>query len=466
MKGAVTVVRARRRTPRGWLVGGLVLGLALAAAQCAPKTAPPVVSGPPRFPEYIYPVVPGTLGDQALKARHDAAWRALQGGDLRWASREYATVLQKAPGFFPAETGLAYTLLAEAKHRDAVARFDRVLQREPRYAPALAGRGDALAASGQPELAIASYEAARAADPALADLGRRIDVLRFGRLNDLVSAATRATAAGRYDDARRAYEAAITGSPESAFLYRDLGLVELEAGLGDAALPHLTKAVALDPDDVEAWRGLAGLHEQQGRFDEAVAALERVATLEPGEAAAAALTRLRERAALARLPVEYQAIATAGQVTRGDLAALIGVRIQPLLPAPRRASAVVVTDARGHWAATWILGVTRAGLMETFANHTFQPRAAVRRGDLAQVASRVLAVLQPTEAKRTRPPITDVAPDHLSYPAIAAVVAAGVMPLDAGGLFRASRPVTGAEALDLIGRLEQLARKRRPGQPR
>ena len=39
------------------------------------------------------------------------------------------------------------------------------------------------------------------------------------------------------------------------------------------------------------------------------------------------------------------------------------------------------------------MSVTRAGVMEVYANHTFQPAAIVRRGDLAQAASRVLALI-------------------------------------------------------------------------
>ena len=36
---------------------------------------------------------------------------------------------------------------------------------------------------------------------------------------------------------------------------------------------------------------------------------------------------------------------------------------------------VVVTDIRNHWAAPWITMVARAGVIEPFPNHTFQPRA-------------------------------------------------------------------------------------------
>jgi hypothetical protein len=53
--------------------------------------------------------------------------------------------------------------------------------------------------------------------------------------------------------------------------------------------------------------------------------------------------------------------------------------------------------------------------------------------------------------------IADVPPAHLSHPAVSLAVASGVMPL-AGGNFDLLRPVSGAEAMDVVGRLEVLAR--------
>ena len=53
--------------------------------------------------------------------------------------------------------------------------------------------------------------------------------------------------------------------------------------------------------------------------------------------------------------------------------------------------------------------------------------------------------------------INDVPSTHLSYPAVAVAVAAGVMPLSNGN-FELLRGVSGAEAIDIISRLEALAR--------
>lgn len=439
-------------------------GLLLVLSACAPKVPPPVAPGAPRYPDFVYPAPPDAVGDAKLLDRHATAWRLLQAGDIREAARQFSDIVRRTPAFYPSQAGLAYTLVAEARHKDAVGQFDRVLQRAPAYAPALAGRGEALAASGQIEPAIASFEAARSADPRLVDLSRRIDVLRFARVNELVAGANRAAAAGRLDEARRAYEQALAASPESAFLYRDLGLVEVRAGALEAALGHLRRAVEADPDDVRAWGAIAAAAEKSGQLLEAITAMERVVALDPTDASRAALARLQEGAQLSRLPEQYRAIPSLPQLTRGDLAALLGVRLAPLLPARNR-PAVVVTDVRTHWASVWILNVTRAGLMEVFANHTFQPRAAVKRVDLAVVVSRALAALQHAPAGGPRPVIGDVAGDNLNYRAVTAAVTSGVMALD-GGLFRPSRLVSGTEAVDVIGRLESLARRRRPAPSR
>jgi len=106
--------------------------------------------------------------------------------------------------------------------------------------------------------------------------------------------------------------------------------------------------------------------------------------------------------------------------------------------------------------------VTHAGMMEPFANHTFQPRAAVRRADLALVVSRVLARIaeikpgpQAWEAAKLKFP--DLPPGHLAYRAASTAVAAGVMKLQADGSFQPSKLVGGAEAVEVIGRLQALA---------
>lgn len=450
------------RTGRRWVAaGGCAAALALTLAACAPKAPPPVAPGAPKYPDFVFPSVPPLVGDRDLTTRHSRAWQILQSGDVRGAEQAFAGVLRRSPGFYPAQTGLAYAHVAGQQYKDAISVFDRAIALAPRYAPALAGRAEALLGVGRRDEALASFEAALDADPGLADLARRIEVLRFHKVRDLIGAGSLATRDGRLADARRNYTEALALSPDSALLYRELGLVELRLGIPTDAALHLGRAVDLDPTDAAAFIGLAQALEKTGDLPGAIGALERAYALDPTESTGAALARIRDRSETVALPPDFRAIPAAARITRGDLAALVGVRLRTLIERTTQRSGVVATDVRGHWAATWIMAVTRAGLMDVYANHTFQPRAAVRRADLAAVVSRVLAAAKATPPGPQRPSIADMSPDHLAYPAAAAAVSAGIMALGPDRLFRPSQAVTGAEAIDVVSRLERLMPKGR-----
>jgi hypothetical protein len=160
----------------------------------------------------------------------------------------------------------------------------------------------------------------------------------------------------------------------------------------------------------------------RGDFDGAMRWYGEALVTDPGDATEAKLDSVKARAEASHLPAEYKAIETTAQLTRGELAALIGVRLPALVQAARRKDAVVVTDVRTNWAATWILAVARAGIIEPFDNHTFQPRAVVRRADLAVAMSRLLARLATQDPIRARSwqaariKFADLVPTHLAYP--------------------------------------------------
>jgi hypothetical protein len=52
--------------------------------------------------------------------------------------------------------------------------------------------------------------------------------------------------------------------------------------------------------------------------------------------------------------------------------------------------------------------------------------------------------------------IKDVSAAHLNYEAVAASVSSGILPLSDDGTFQLSRPVSGAEAVAAVDRLEKL----------
>ena len=395
--------------------------LAAIATACAPKRLPPPTPGAPRFPEFVFPSAPDGLAAPAILAQHQTGWQYLQSGDTRNADRAFAAIVKTAPEFYPAEAGMGYA-------------------------------------------ALQAFEAALSADPTMTPLRSRVDVLRFRSAQQQIASARKAAEAGQFDESRRAYLAAIAASPQSAFLYRELAGVDRRAGDLASALVHAEQAVSLDPSDARALTAVAEIHEANHDWTKAADAYAAANTIEPGDALAAKADAMRERAAFDAMPEEYRAIESAATITRAQLAALLAVRLENLLRRARSSSGVVLTDTRESWAAPWILAVTRAGVMDAFPNHTFQPSTVVRRGDLAQAASRVLTLIaaeKPRVAARwsdARPRFPDVSPAHLSYPAAARAVASGVMTTVEGGAFQLNRPVTGAETLATVSRLDTLAR--------
>lgn len=443
----------------------LLLAAVVLVAACAPKTVPAPVLTAPKFPDFMQPLVPPAMAGSPAAASTSRGWAFLQAGDLRMAEQEFALALKATPEFYPAETSLGYLELARKEVRAALPHFDRALELNARHddVAAFLGRAQALLALNRDAEALAAFEAALAADPSQTELARRVEVLKFRHAEQGLARARDAARGGRLDEASQAYAAAIASSPDSAFLYRELAGVERQKGDADAALEHFRKAAALDPGDANSFAQIGDILEARGDFDAAATAYAGAHALEPSAALEKRLEDVRAKTALARLPAEYRAIDESPQITRGDLAALIGIRLGGLLSSARRGDAALLTDVRTHWAAAWIMSVARAGIIEPFANHAFQPRTAVRRTDLAQAVARILAQLavrDPARAKAwqaARLKFADLPPNHLAYPAASIAVASGVMKTQGDNGFQPSRAVAGAEAIEAIGKIEALA---------
>ncbi|OFW38795.1 MAG: hypothetical protein A3J29_12980 [Acidobacteria bacterium RIFCSPLOWO2_12_FULL_67_14b] len=409
----------------------------------------------------MFPAAPeGTPA--ALAGRLERGWQYLQFDDHRNAEREFAAALNQQPSFHPGVTAMAYLAMARGNDKDAASRFESALQVDATYVPALVGRGQALLELERDGEALASFEAALAADPSLTDLQSRVEVLRFRATQDMLQRAKSAADAQRWDVAKAAYLQALAASPDSAFLYRELAAVEQKAGQTVDALAHYRRAVELDPSDARSLAALGTILEGQGDVLGSLGYYERARALDPNEVPEGVLARVRARAALAKMPVEYRTIPAKAGITRGDLAAILGIRLEALV-ARARPRQVIITDVRGHWAQQWITAVVRAGVMDTLPNYQFQPDEPVRRGDAALIVSRLLTLIasaKPEQAKKWRDArlaVADVSPSHLSYPAVSAAAAAGVMPL-VDGSFELLREVSGADAFEIAVRLETLAR--------
>jgi tetratricopeptide (TPR) repeat protein len=442
--------------------GAIVSVLLLAGAVSCGAKLPPAVAGPPKYPEFVFPaLVPPDPRMANLATLHQTGWQFLEAGDEAAAERTFAAVLKKSAAFYPSDAALGYVELARKNYAQALTHFEHVLNERAAYAPALVGRGQTLLALSRDAEALASFEAALRADPTLPDIGTRVEVLRARAAQENVASARRAAQAGRLDEAVQAYQQAITASPESGFLFRDLADVEVKQGKTDQALGHYKTSIQLDPSDVSSRIHAAEIMESTGDIEGATAMYTEANRLEPTPDLSRRLAALAERAAYLRLPAEYRALPDQAAITRGDLAAVIGIRLEPLL-AEAATQVELLTDVRNFWAERWIMAVANAGVMDAFENHTFLPRTEIRRAELAQAVSRVLkliAVRQPALLKEwqgRQAKMSDVGVSNLNYADVSLAVSSGVLLLAEDGTFQLSRPVSGAEAIDAVTRLEQI----------
>jgi len=442
-----------------------VIAATLMLAACASNPPVAVVTAP-KYPSYPKPVVPAALRAPAeLEARHDAAWQRLQAGDVRGAAQAFGEILRQSPGFYPSETALGFVDMADRDFESAVGRFTQTVSVDDSYLPAWQGLADAQLELGDEAGAVLSLERVVALDPAReAALRDRIELLRFRQVQALMSAGQEARSAGRPDDAVEALTRALALSPTSAVILRELAAAELERGDLDEALAHARRAVELDPGDGETHATLGAVLEARGALTASADAYERAAALDGRAEWRVRSRELADRARLAELPAEFGSLPAAATVTRAQVAALIGVRLEAVLAAAPRRITEVATDVRGHWAAAWIIPVTQAGVMEIFPNHTFQPAGLVRRGDLARIVYELLSLAsigRPNDMARwnaAAPRFSDLPTTHLVYRAAAAAVAAGAMTAD-GDRFGPTRPVTGRELMAAIARVADISNR-------
>jgi tetratricopeptide (TPR) repeat protein len=448
-------------------LGLVLLALALGASACGPKRLPaPAAAAAPAFPAFERPELIEPLPapiPAALRLRYDEGWTRLQAGRLDEASAIFTEIARSTPAFYPARAAHGYARLAARDAAGAVASFDAALAARPGYLPALAGRADALIAAGRGVEAIAALQALIAADPQRVAAQTRLETLRLQVIEGLVAEARGARQRGDLEASRTAWARAVEASPDSADFLRELAQLERQAGQLDAALTHARGALLLDDGDAATHALVGEIESARGNLRPALDAFQKAASREPRPEYRARVEELERRVDLAAMPEAFRTIASRGAVSRGDLAALLSVRLEPFLASSRGQAIPLMTDVRGHWAQRWILDVARAGLMEVFPNHTFQPGTTVQRSDLARVVAQLFTRVQaadPALAARWRGrslEIADVAAGNPLREAADLTVEAGVLGLDPGGAFSSTRAVSGQEAIAAVERLAELS---------
>jgi tetratricopeptide (TPR) repeat protein len=208
-----------------------------------------------------------TLADASVDPREVArgarALRAL--GHFQEANAAYREAAAEAPGDPSIETAWGELFLEKYNRTDAQRSFQLALQADPRWTPAIMGSAHAIEDENPPQAAA---------------LAKRVLEINRSSVEAHVFLAEEAADAGKFDDAQRSVDAALTVNPSS-----------LEALSIAAALAYVqdkqkdfesdvNKVLAISPADGDVFRVAGEFAAHNYRFDEAVALTQRALALD------------------------------------------------------------------------------------------------------------------------------------------------------------------------------------------
>ena len=89
---------------------------------------------------------------------------------------------------------------------------------------------------------------------------------------------------GKYDEAIKCYDRAITIDPNNPVLWNNKGLALYNLGKFDEAILSYEHAITIDPSDADAWNSKGDSLNSIGKFDEAILSYEHAITIDPSDA--------------------------------------------------------------------------------------------------------------------------------------------------------------------------------------
>ena len=111
------------------------------------------------------------------------------------------------------------------------------------------------------------------------------------RLHELLERGLNCLRAGRMDSAEACYQAVLEIDPRCAQALHLLGVVAQQAGRYKEAIPLMSQALAVAPDDPRILNDLGGSHLIRGENESALSCYERLVELRPASARASRFTR-------------------------------------------------------------------------------------------------------------------------------------------------------------------------------
>jgi Tfp pilus assembly protein PilF len=435
---------------------GLPLGLCVLLASCIPVPPPP--------PNLYLENLPQSLTtSMALEERiqTEDAWNYLRDGRLDRAQKAFVKLGPESPIY---SIGLGFLALIQQDYETAGGFLSQAAQKYPDSPLAHLGLFQLYQKTNESDKAFNELREVLKLDPQNDWTREQYEALKKEKTEQAIDEARSAAASGDIPKARDAYLKALHYSPESPDVHLALADIYKKEDKPSSGLVHLKAAAAADPRNAKILEDYAATLEEAKQYDRSLEVYEKLRELAPDNAKVKEkVEALKNRLGIFELPSKFNDIATAAAVAREDLAALLAVKLRnDLGEAPEQPP--IIVDISASWASKFILKVTSLGLLDVYANHTFQPRRMVIRSELAEALDRVITYLAERGHRFIRqiPPeriqIADVTADRNYHRPISQVLSYQIMEFFPDRTFRPDQTVSGADAIKAVDALLALLR--------
>ena len=430
----------------------LLLGFILSA--CAPA----VQLHPPKTPLQN----PTHETSIAASSDYNKGYAQYSKGNQPKAREEFQKALRKDPNYYPAFLAIGYTYLAE-NDLDSAERYIRgALDKNPDYIQAHYALAVVLEQQIKYEEALKHWDELQRINPEYPGIDQAQKILRLKATEFLLTQA-REEAKTNPEKGIELYKEAQKFAPEISLIPLEIATIQLKLGQCEEAITSLEQSGEQLSDEPVIQLAYAECLVHLDQYQKALETYEKVEQIAPSAVIQQHIGELRKLLAFEAMPEEYKNIAQTSEITRAQLAALIFTNLK-FLTKYSSSGSVIVVDAFDHWATNYIRKAVELGMIEVFPNRTFQPSRWITKIELTRAAARILQILEGNEGKKIQSPeenadmiISDVPHSNIYHSMVMKTIAAGVVSLDVDGKFHMNRPVSGAEALSMINRLQVLS---------
>ncbi|MBI5787593.1 MAG: tetratricopeptide repeat protein [Candidatus Schekmanbacteria bacterium] len=272
-----------------------------------------------------------------------------------------------------------------------------------------------------------------------------------------------ASRTGKDDQALADLQQALDINPNLFTAWLEMGNIREKKEQINQAVENYEKALAVNNNLPDTWTKLGNLYLKLNQADKAKQAFQRSLSLNPDQPKVQPLLREAQSSLYQakNLPEEYLQISSNQSISRGELAAILAVNLQPITGGKNKEngnSLLIIPDITNHWAQKFITYTVKQDWMQPYPNRNFLPKQVVTRGELAAILDRIIARCQ---TKKETPALAspviykDISPEHQYYQAIMRLAAFNILAgyQKEGDSFLPDKPVSGLEALEVVDRV-------------